>query len=104
MKSSRSVAIGLLAICAAASARARTLHWKSIEVKATLDADGLLHVSERQNMVFDGDWNGGERKFRIEPGQQLTLGSITRIDPESGARTPLVDGDLASVDHYQFVD
>jgi len=104
MKMATGIGIGLLALSLSATAGARTLHWKSIEVKATLDGDGLLHVSELQNMVFDGDWNGGERKFRIEPGQQLTLVSVTRIDPETAARTPLVDGDLSSVDHYQFVD
>jgi hypothetical protein len=104
MKTTRAMGIGLLAISAAAFAGARTLHWKSMDVKASLDADGLLHVSERQNMVFDGDWNGGERKFRVEPGQQLTLSGVTRIDPATGARTPLVEGDLSSVDHYAFTD
>jgi uncharacterized membrane protein YgcG len=105
MKTTRAVGIGLLAFSlAAAGAGARTLHWKSIDVKATLDADGLLHVSERQNMVFEGDWNGGERKFRIEPGQQLTFSGMSRIDPATGARTPLVEGDVSSVDHYAFTD
>ncbi len=83
---------------------ARTLHWRSLEVQATLDGDGVLHVLERQNIVFDGDWNGGERRFRLEPGQQLTLASVTRIDPETGAKTPLADGNLSQVDAYSFVD
>src|SRR5450830_1058019 len=88
-------AIALFALAAAGSAGARTLHWRSIEVQASLDADGLLHVLERQNIVFDGDWNGGERSFRLEPGQQLTLAGITRIDTETGAKTPLVDGSVS---------
>jgi len=104
MKTTRAFGVGLLALSLAAAAGARTLHWKSIDVKASLDADGLLHVAERQAMVFDGDWNGGERKFRIEPGQRLTLAGITRIDPSTGARTPLTEGDLSSVDRYAFTD
>lgn len=103
MKTTRAM-VGLLAISAAASAGARTLHWKSMDVKASLDADGLLHVSERQNMVFDGDWNGGERKFRVEPGQQLAFSGMSRIDPATGARTALVEGDVSSVDHFAFTD
>lgn len=104
MKTRTAIGIGLLALAAVAQARGRTLHWRSIEVKATLDADGLLHVSERQNIVFDGDWNGGERRFRLEPGQELKLAGITRIDPETGASTPLSDGSLSEVDRYSFTD
>lgn len=104
MKKSMAIGIALFAVSAAAPAGARTLRWKSIDVKASLDAEGLLHVSERQAMVYDGDWNGGERKFRIEPGQRLTLAGVTRIDPSTGARTPLAEGDVSSVDHYTFTD
>lgn len=104
MKTRIAIGIGLLALAAVAPAHGRTLHWRSIEVKATLDADGLLHVSERQNMVFDGDWNGGERRFRLEPGQELNLAGITRIDAETGAQTPLSDGSLTEVDRYSFTD
>jgi len=102
LRAAASAAILVLSLPAAAVAR--TLHWRSLDVEARLDADGLLHVSERQNMVFDGEWNGGERKFRIEPGQQLTFASMARLDPKTGERTPLVDGDLSQVDHFDFVD
>jgi hypothetical protein len=37
-------------------------------------------------MVFTGDWNGGERKFRLGSGQRLTLDRIVRLDPEGGSR------------------
>ena len=104
MRLMKAIGIALLAVSAAAAANARTLHWKSIQVKATLDADGLLHVSERQNMIFDGDWNGGERKFRVEPGQNLTLARVERIDPQSGERFAMAEGDLDAVDHYRMVD
>ena len=42
------------ALFAASPAAARELHWKSLEVGATLDAQGVLHVVERQHMVFTG--------------------------------------------------
>ena len=43
-------------------------------------------------MVFDGDWNGGERTFRVLPGQSLAFESITRVDPD-GTRHPLTAGE-----------
>ncbi|HWC65627.1 MAG TPA: DUF2207 domain-containing protein [Thermoanaerobaculia bacterium] len=104
MNTRASIAAGLLAAAIPFAASARTLHWRSLEVRATLDRDGLLHVSERQNMIFDGEWNGGERKFRVEPGQQLTFDGMARIDARSGESVPLVDGDLSQVDHFAFVD
>jgi len=95
-------AIALLGLPAAGSAR--TLRWRSLEVTARLDRDGVLHVSERQNMMFDGDWNGGERKFRIGPGQELAFAGMSRIDPQTGDAKPLVSGDLSQTDHFEFVD
>jgi hypothetical protein len=100
----RALALFLALLSLPTAASARSLRWRSLDVRARLDADGLLHVSERQNMVFDGEWNGGERKFRVEPGQQLTLAGVSRVDPATGVSTPLVDGDLSQVDHYQLVD
>ena len=47
-----------------ASAQSRTLRWARLAVTAHLDADGRLHVQERHSIVFDGDWNGGERIFQ----------------------------------------
>src|SRR5207245_1133767 len=52
----------LLLAPSAGHGQARSLYWRSLEVSARLDADGRLHVSERQAMVFSGDWNGGERR------------------------------------------
>ena len=45
-------------------------------------------------MVFTGDWNGGERVFRLEPHHALDLKGVTRNG------VPLTAGDLAYVDHY----
>ena len=90
----------LLGIAAAASAR--ELSWRSFDVTARLDAQGALHVVEKQTFVFNGDWNGGERTFRLFPGQHLALESITRVDSD-GTRHPLTEGDLSKVDEYRFV-
>lgn len=55
-------------------------------------------------MVFTGDWNGGERRFNLRLGQHLTLQKLSRIDPATGSAVPLVEGDLAQVDHYAWAD
>lgn len=81
----------------------RTLHWRSLDVAARLDADGRLHVRERQAIVFNGAWNGGERIFDVRPGQRLELRGITRID-ETGVPHPLVRGGLDHVDHFDWAD
>lgn len=81
----------------------RNLYWSDITVTADLDADGRLHVVERQSMVFDGAWNGGERSFNVRHGQVLRLARISRIDAATGARTDLVEGDLDAVDEYNWV-
>ena len=77
---------------------ARSLHWRELAVQARLDADGRLHVRERQVMVFSGDWNGGERRFYVGPGQRLEQVRIARIDPQTGVATPLRQGSLKQVD------
>ena len=82
----------------------KSLYWRAMDVRARLDADGRLHVTERQAMVFTGDWNGGQRDFRVNPGQSLKLEGIWRMDPETGKRKPLSEGDLSEVDHYGWKD
>lgn len=81
---------------------ARELYWESLAVEARLDADGLLHVVERQTMVFSGDWNGGERTFRLGTGQRVELEGLRRVDPATGRETSLSEGDLDRVDHYDW--
>lgn len=99
------IAIALSAVSTTAAAQdgARTLHWQRIDVAARLEADGRLHVVERQAMVFTGDWNGGERTFNLRPGQRLDLNRITRIDPAGSARE-LQRGDLEAVDEFDWTN
>src|SRR6188768_4301690 len=86
-RSRLAAALALLAVLgAAAGGRAKELHWKAVEVDARLEPDGTLAISEVQRIVFTGDWNGGERKFRIGTGQHLTLDRLVRLrsDGEGG--------------------
>ena len=73
---------GALAGALAARGQARELAWRALEVHAHLDADGRLHVRERHAMVFTGDWNGGEREFRVALGQKLDLEHLWREVPD----------------------
>jgi len=92
----------LTLLLAASTAQAKSLYWPAIAVDAQLDGNGLLHVSETQTYIFDGDWNGGERQFNIRAGQSLHLEGVDRID---GTRIiPLTRGDITAVDHYDLLD
>jgi uncharacterized membrane protein YgcG len=92
-----------LALVGTASADERTLYWRALDVSARLDTDARLHVRERHAMVFDGAWNGGERRFRVARGQALALVRLTRIDADGQAHA-LQSGDLSAVDQYQWID
>jgi len=85
-----------------APAAARELHWSALVSEATLESDGTLRVVELQRMVFTGDWNGGERSFRLSAGQELTLDRIARIDPATGVERELARGDLDQVDRWEW--
>jgi len=90
----------LIFICFfARSLAARSLYWQDLEVTARLDAEGRLHVRERQTMVFSGDWQGGERRFNIRPGQSLRLNAIERLTGD-GRRIRLVQGGAGRKDHW----
>ncbi len=81
---------------------AKSLYWRDLTVMAHLDAEGKLHLRERHGMVFSGDWNGGERRFRVGDGQRLELVKITRVDARTGAAIALRQGDLGKVDHWDW--
>ncbi len=100
----RKLVLGLMvSLAACAPARARELYWPEISVEARLDADGRLHVAERQVIIFTGDWNGGERVFNLRMRQALEFESLSRID-DSGQEHFLEKGDLSAVDRFDWVD
>lgn len=82
----------------------RQLSWDALEVAATVESDGALHVIEEHEMVFDGDWNGGERVFRLGRHQEIELLGIERIDPETGERRAVQPGSLDLVDRWAWTD
>ncbi len=87
----RVLTILLLAVAMSdAAAQERMLAWKSLDVTAKIDGNGMMTVSERHRMLFDGAWNGGERKFRVAPGQILQFKGITWIHPDTGLGIPLI--------------
>jgi uncharacterized membrane protein YgcG len=98
------VLLALLLCPELAAAQAKSLHWAAMEVRARLDAEGVLHVEERQDMVFNGDWNGGERRFSVRPGQRLQLQRLSRVDPATGLARALAEGDLSQVDRYAWMN
>jgi uncharacterized membrane protein YgcG len=86
-------------------AQSRSLRWKSLEVAARLDAEGRLQVVERHAMIFTGDWNGGERGFRLGLDHRLKLRSVEREDVETGSRIALKENaELSHVDDYAWTD
>lgn len=97
------LALACITATAAAQDPGRTLHWRRLDVDARLDADGRLHVRERQAIIFTGNWNGGERTFNIRAGQRLDFHGMTRID-SSGAARQLDSGDLDVVDRFAWTD
>src|SRR6186713_812913 len=82
MRRHRTIALLPVLLLAAALAAAKDLSWRALDVKARLDEEGRLHVVEKHAMVFTGDWNGGERIFRIGPGQSVSLEQLRRLDPD----------------------
>lgn len=88
----------------AALAQSRSVHWDSLDVVARLDASGRLEITERHAMVFDGPLNGGERIFRLGPGEELELLSVGRF--EGSVARPLAAGSPSSLalDEYALFD
>jgi len=103
MGRSRCALLGLLLLLAADAWAQKTLSWDNLDVQARLDADGRLHVTERQVIVFNGDWNGGERSFRLAEGQELQLQRLARVD-DRGTSWPLTRGNLGAVHNYDWTD
>ena len=88
----------MLTVCPAFG---KSLYWHALNVAAHLDADDRMTVREQQVRVFDGPWNGGERRFNLRQGQTLRVLGITRM--ENGRPIPLTRGNLSFVDDWDFV-
>jgi hypothetical protein len=87
-----------------AAAQVRQLTWPEVSVTARLDADGRLHVRERQVMRFTGDWNGGQRIFATQFGERFDFERIARVHSATGDELPLVAGDLDDIDEFDWID
>lgn len=89
----------LVILALALPASARTLQWRAFDVDAQLDRDGNLRVVERHSMLFDGDWNGGMREFRVDSRQSVDVNRIVRI--EDGKEIEMAEGGIEQVDHWE---
>ena len=99
---------GLICLLAASvthgQAQTKELRWQSLEVRAHLDADGALHVQETQAIVFDGDWNGVERKFSIRDGQRLKFDRLIEKDASGNTLREFGRGDLDDIGEFRWFD
>lgn len=104
----RAVALWALALGfvapASVCAQSGEISWPVMTVEARLDADGRLHLTERQVMRFTGDWNGGERSFDVRHGQAFWLLRMHRVDSATGQRIPMREGDLSVIDGWDVVN
>lgn len=82
------------------------MYWNAVDVTAHVNADGSLRVRERQEFVFDGAWNGGERRFDLRAGQGVDIDAVYREDTATGKLIPLQeeDGSLDQVDHFNWTN
>jgi hypothetical protein len=78
----------------------RSLDWTAFSVDARLDSTGTLRVRERQTILFNGDWNGGERRFDVGHEQRFVFRRLLRVDSLTGAEVPMREGSLDVVDGY----
>jgi hypothetical protein len=99
----RTVCLALLSLAVPGAALAqRELRWDDFAVSAHLGAAGDLRVTETQTMVFTGEWNGGERSFKLHPRQRLKFEGLYR-DGRGGWQRLTEDPSLSDVDHYAWV-
>ena len=99
----RTVCLAMLSLAMPGAVLAqRELRWDNVEVSAHLGAAGDLHVTETQTMVFTGEWNGGERWFKIHPRQKLSFEGLYR-EGRGGWQRLTEDPRLSDVDDYAWV-
>ena len=62
----RAMAMLALGVLTAGAAQARSLYWERIDVVVQVNRDGTFDVTETQEYVFDGAWNGGYRDIPLD--------------------------------------
>ncbi len=86
------------------AAQERTLEWPSMHVDAHIDANGNLRVRETQTILYNGDWNGGERRFTVGLQQRFNFEKMVRVDSAGAGDITMVGGDLDLVDGFDLTD
>ena len=81
---------------------ARTYEWTSFDVTARLASDGTLNVEERHDVLMSGDWNGGERQFKVSGPQAFVLKGIKRLDPATNSWLPLLKDAVSKKDGFKW--
>lgn len=72
---------------------------RSIDVRATLDRDGKLHIVERQRLRISGR-NDGAKRTIVRPLRGIDLVRISRVEEET--LVPLTKGDLTAPEQFDF--
>lgn len=86
----------LAAVAFADEAHARSLTMEEMDVELRVGGDGILHVTERLRVRFDGSWNG---IFRNIPYADLRYGTYRRT---IGLRVDAVeDGQGEALEHWR---
>lgn len=80
------------------------VRWQDLEVHARLDADGVLHVTEKVSLSAIGEVTTVERDFRGWIGTEIRVDRIARLDASGGEVQALSLGALDTADRYQLVD
>lgn len=75
--------------------------WGALDVVAKLENDGTLRISERHRMRFDGDWNGGQREFRVAPGQELSFAGMSRVEAD-GVTRPMAEARGEGINLHEY--
>lgn len=80
------------------------VQWKDIEIRARLDGDGVLHVTELVWLEAIGDVTTVERFVRGWVGTGVQVSRVARIEASGREARVLSQGSLDAADRYEWVD